>query len=272
MRPTISRFARYLGFFLGMRKIRARFILLGAVMLSSGLIAIALINRWEGGGDGCGIDYYVPLRPMTPAEAAYLLQRDEFTTVTALTSASATIASSHYVRTYTDSAGRQTSELATASDSYYYGEYSIPRSELEAALRRTLTPADVAPYTALSNKTPERTFSPSDVWKYAAIEILALSTLLSGVVLAFQRIRSPWHLIHPFTVAQIALLVFVPFYAPALLDYDYFFQRVALEFIWFNVADYTLLPSLFLSLFCLACVGWQQLRRRIMRRLVHSVT
>ena len=184
-----------------LRRLPARYILLGAVCVASIIIMIVLPSRWKGGSDRWGIAYYVPLRPMTAAEAAFLLD-DHSAYITQITPNTVTLASSYFVQASNEPGNRRDYSASTASDDYYYGEYHISRTELEATLGRTVSARDISPYQSLNTDTPERTFSPSDVWKYILIELLVLSGLIAGVILAIQRIQSPWYIIHPFTIAQ----------------------------------------------------------------------
>jgi hypothetical protein len=86
-------------------------------------------------------------------------------------------------------------------------------------------------------------------------------------LVAWQHVQNPWYLIQPVALAHLVLLMFVPWYAPALIDYDYFFQRVVIEFMWMAMLEYTLLPVIGLSLFCWASIAWQWMRPWLIRVL-----
>ncbi|MCA9549442.1 MAG: hypothetical protein KC933_05355 [Myxococcales bacterium] len=111
----------------------------------------------------------------------------------------------------------------------YYSRYELRRSDLEQALGFCLAPERVSS-AALTDDS--LSFDASWVPLYAIAEIVFFTCWFAAAGLAAPRLRRRISLVLPaLWLWLLVALVFVRFYSPAFFDGDYFFQRVAVEYV-----------------------------------------
>ena len=223
------------------REISTRSILLGAVCLSTGLVAVHVPYRWNGGRTGEVAD--VPLRPLSAIEAAALLKGGAdgvpVARVTDLTEKTAVVSTRVYpLVSSVDLAecwpgGRHNGvdyQFCSSSWERYHNVHRVERTELERHLGRSLRVADLQPSVpGYSLVGSQPSFASDRLVAYFMSEVMFLTALLTALVLALRRVRS-WLLVPAvFTVAAAASAIFVFFYSPAFVDADSFYQRIAIE-------------------------------------------
>lgn len=123
-----------------------------------------------------------------------------------------------------DSSAFRTSSATWES---YYSLYRVSRADYEAALGRSLEPADFTSPRFV--RESEVSFDPTRIPLYAAIEIAFLSLWLFSALKILLWIRRPTALLPPLFLLLLVPLPFVRIYAPALIDADWFFQRIVVE-------------------------------------------
>jgi hypothetical protein len=224
------------------RSLRARTALSFSAIVSTVLVLSFIPMRWE--GERTATDAYIPLRPLTPAEAAALLRHSAKdtsrgrTAVVELDEATALVATTVYLvkREVPPSdecraenhvtVGDTTYEVCSASWESFSTLHEIDRRGLENELGRSLNDADVD--STFLDKWPS-SFSSYLLPLYAIVEILFLTVLLSATLLGLSRLRRRTAVL-PFLAVACALpTVFTLVYSPAFLDADWFHQRIAIE-------------------------------------------
>lgn len=241
-----------------LRSARARWVVLGALILSVALVLGAIPGRRE--GNRSAEEAFLPLRPLTPQEAAFLLEECEstespHTVIVGVEGGDAILATRVFVvpRSIADSSHgewldtrEQTAPYRIASVSWegYSSLYRVPRVELEHARGKPLDEAGFAP--DFVEKRPV-SFAPHRLGRYVAIEIAFLTTWLTLLVLLLRRLRRITLLLPVLVPALWVPMIFVWFYSPAFFDADWFHQRVVLEPIalacWGVAGFFLLLPA-----------------------------
>jgi hypothetical protein len=229
------------------------------LIISAVFVALWLPSRWNGGG---GItEWFLPLRSITADEAAFLIRQGE-ASIMSIDADYVMIGSRYFVIVYQDTPRRDGTPVSRMYDAQatfddYYSAYSVYLPALEASLGRALTEYDIHPE---AFKEYQLSFSPEHLPFYLLFETTLLAILATFIVYSLRHIRSRWQAIHSFTVAQLILLLVVPFYAPAFVDADYFYQRIALETIWnWTIAIFPF--SLIASVFCIVGHMWSIMRK-----------
>jgi hypothetical protein len=219
------------------RSVRLRWILLTTFIVSVGLVAIHLPLRWQGGRTAQNAD--IPLRPMTPLEAAALLSGgsdgERLAGVVRLTASEVTVRTRVYPLVSDVSLGecsrratyRNTIyQICSSSWEGYHNVHVVSRGALEKELGRRLTERDLTPdYLGDSIAS----FASNRLPLYFATEVAFLTAWLTGLISLLRRIRNPLLVPPLVSVAGMGALLFVPYYSPAFIDADWFYQRIALE-------------------------------------------
>jgi hypothetical protein len=219
------------------RSVRFRRILLAMFVVSIGLVAIHIPLRWHGGRTAQNAD--IPLRPLTPLEAAALLSGgsdgEKLAGVVRLTESEVTVRTRVYPLVSDVSLGecsrratyRNTIyQICSSSWEGYHNVHVVSRGALEKELGRRLTEQDLMPdYLADSIAS----FASNRLPLYFATEVAFLTAWFTGLFSLLRRIRNPLLVPPVVTVAGIGALLFVPYYSPAFIDADWFYQRIALE-------------------------------------------
>jgi hypothetical protein len=224
----------------------------GWVVLPCLLVATALVlgtlpgrrtaERTEG-------DAWVPLRQLTPHEAAFLLRDGavqlDHAAIVGLTQATVLLASRDYVREAASASGtapEERSYLAAAAN--WSGRctlYELERRALEAELGR---PFRVEEIDGTFIERYPVSLQPSLVPLYALVEIAFLTiwatAFVAGLLSGLQRLPGPRVWLAGLASWLVAPCVFVWFYSPAFYDADFFHQRIVLE----SVAAALLVPVL----------------------------
>lgn len=205
-----------------------------AAPVALAVVVGAIPGRWE--GSRTQTDAYVPLRPLTPRQAALLLRHPSLegaplAIVVDVDDGIATVRTTHYVlnvpasfcagsppgdRCYTD---------VLASGSGFLCEHRVDAQALREELGAELVvrPRDTLPgwVTFFSYLLP--------LYVVAETVLLALvfASLLSRLAASSPWLWLPWATVH-----SALLLVAIPIYSPAFFDYDYFYQRIVVEELW----------------------------------------
>ena len=218
------------------REISTRSILLGAVCLSTGIVAMHVPYRWNGGRTGEVAN--VPLRPLSAIEAAALLKGGPdgvpVARVTNLTEKTAVVSTRVYPLVSSVDldecwpGGRHSGldyQFCSSSWADYHNVHRVARAELEHHLERSLRAADVQSVPAHSHPS----FVSDRLAAYFISEVMFLTALLACLALALRRVPSALLAPPIFTAAAVTSAIFVFVYSPALFDADDFYQRIAIE-------------------------------------------
>lgn len=210
------------------------------------VVGIALPFRQK--ADRSATDAWLPMRSLTPHEAAALLaaevnrstNRYAGTIVERLTPADAVLLTRWYVveapapdTPLPESCGPlgidgRHFELVSASWENCVSRYRVPREPLERLLGRPLAAATPEERTAEGFDDDRVSFSSDLVWLYFVAEVLLISLVLIALYATFA--RAHFLLWLPLcTALQIAGLVIVALYSPAFFDADFFHQRIVIE-------------------------------------------
>ena len=223
------------------REISTRSILLGAVCLSTGIVAMHVPYRWNGGRTGEVAN--VPLRPLSAIEAAALLKGGPdgvpVARVTNLTEKTAVVSTRVYPLVSSVDldecwpGGRHSGldyQFCSSSWADYHNVHRVARTELERHLGRSLSAADLQPSVpGYSLVGSQPSFASDRLAAYFISEVMFLTALLTGVALALRRVPSALLAPPIFTAAAVTSAIFVFVYSPALFDADDFYQRIAIE-------------------------------------------
>jgi hypothetical protein len=250
-----------------------RTLVLAALCLSVGMVAAHLPLRWNGGRTAEVAD--IPLRPLSPVEAAALLtgagDGKPLAGVVEIDEKAVVVRTAVYLLPSDVPSGECFSKISLQGVIYsvcssswedYFNVHRVDRVSLESALGKTLGTADLN-LGFLSESAAS--FASSRLPAYFATEVLFLTTLFTGMALGLRRLRNPL-LIPPLLLsANVATAIFVVWYSPAFVDADWFYQRIALEeviggrgpfglassFVWVTMVPLTVvcLPFYALTLF-----------------------
>jgi len=206
------------------RSLRVRWLALLAFAVSCTIVLTALPGRRE--AVRTATDAYIAMRPLTAAEAAFLIGTDAATVT--IDGADAMLLTSSYVVRDADGSFRSVS----ASWENYRSVYRVRRDAVEAVLRR---PIRSYPLRMPADRV---SFSSDHVPWYVVVEIGFLTAWMTVLALVLRRIRRISALLPVLWLFLIVPMLFVRFYSPAFLDTDFFHQRVVLETIalWALVA------------------------------------
>lgn len=226
------------------RHTRVSWVVTHAFVVSLLAVGLTAFSRWNGGG---GItEWYVPLRSLTAEEVAYLMNADE-AWVIGIEDTSVRIATQSFVRYFSvtgEGAAFIRRDIAPATFSSFYSEYTVNREELERILERGLTAQNIQSEKIAGLRV---SFRASDVPWYVFTETLVIAGALIFLVVAYQHLPSRLMLGYPLTIVCVSYLWFLFYYAPALVDADYFYQRVLLEQL-FDIVVYIMIVSVASSL------------------------
>lgn len=212
-------------------------IVLAAFLVSIGLVASHIPSRWHGGRTAQNAD--IPLRPLTPSEAAALLlggsDGERLAGLVRLTGSEAIIRTRVYPLISDVSLGEcsrrathrgTTYQVCSTSWEGYHNLHVMSRGALEKELGRRLTEQDLTP-DYLSDSIAS--FASNRIPMYFATEVAFLTALSTGLVSLLRRVRNLLLVPPLITVAGIGASFFVYYYSPAFVDADWFYQRIALE-------------------------------------------
>ncbi|HUR80994.1 MAG TPA: hypothetical protein VM733_09520 [Thermoanaerobaculia bacterium] len=183
--------------------------------VSCAIVLGALPGRRD--GDRTGNEAWIPLRQLTPREAALLLDRGA-AAVVRLDGRDVELATAAYVVA--------PDRIESATWDQYCSLYRLRRADLETALGRPIRPREIdARY--LGDR--QVSFRADRVPFYAATEIAFLTLWASGLVLALRRVRRLTAVLPVLVPFAVLPGMFVLLYSPAFLDADLFHQRVVIE-------------------------------------------
>lgn len=218
---------------------RLRTVLAASLVLSTLAVIAAIPSRWE--GSRTAEEAYLPLRPLSVSEAVALLElRGQYkgTAILGLTADHVLLGTGNYLLPFRGAPGEKPVEgwtvsvrgtqyaMYSASWEPYYNLHRLPRGSLEQALGRALSDSDVGAGAFAGQRV---SFVSHHLYRYVLVEIAALTVLLTGLVLFFQKTRSLLLVLPALTVAAIALFLFLRVYSPAFFDADWFHQRIVVE-------------------------------------------
>lgn len=207
---------------------------LAAVLGAAIMVGIGVLLRWN--GTRTAYDAYVPLRPLTVIEAAALLDApDTAAAITAMDRQNVQIVTDNYLLPVSASAVEGTGTISIDGVVYMLHRtnwnglvslYRVDRAALEQRLGRSLGPLDNAPGRFAGRPI---SFDSSLLWLYVAIEIAVLAACLAAVPVAIRLTQRRMVAIPAAGAVALAIVLFVPRYAPAVIDADSFYQRIVLE-------------------------------------------
>ncbi len=219
-----------------LRSVRLRFVVAASALISLGIVLGSIPGRWE--GSRTATNAFVPLRPLTTAEVAALLEdaasgSREHTAITELGASEVEIQTVVYPFRLDCASSRPTIladgacyGLSETSWEGYASRYRLDRAALEAALGRGLEERDVHVEAFTRNGV---SFDPDHLSIYALAETLLLTAFGWAHFLILVRVRRPLGALPVVLGVWLFFFFAVTAYAPALLDADWFFQRIVVE-------------------------------------------
>lgn len=213
----------------------------GALVVT-GPIALAVVLggisvRWD--GTRTESDALVPLRPLAVDEAALLLTRPSpqgapSAIVVDVDGGEAVVRTGYYVvrsplsPEYSCKTPAKDGTCLTWVETSGRGFLSEHVVDAEALRRELGTDLTVRPRDDLPGWV---TYWSRYLPVFVAIEAAILAVLAASLLAAVAR-SSPWSWLPLTTAHLLVFLVVVPIYAPAFVDYDLFFQRIVVEYLW----------------------------------------
>ncbi len=216
------------------------------MVLAVAIVGVALPFRQK--ADRSATDAWLPMRTLTPHEAAALLVAEENrstnhhagTLVERLTPADAVLLTRWYVietaapdspvpESYSlAEVGGRHFELVSGSWENCVSRYRVPREPLQRLVPRPLAAATPAERTAEGFGDARVSFSSDLVWLYFVAEVLLIALALVAFYAIFARAHVLLWL--PLcTALQLSMMIVVALYSPAFLDADFFHQRIVIE-------------------------------------------
>ena len=225
-----------------------RFIVILLISLVMALATVLVALHYRRNPARTGTDAYLPIRTLSPTEAAVLLREEKSrdsdsligTAVESIEGPWVTILTTRYVVEIPENRQRvserfgdvvyQGKKYAVIDNSWedYCCRYRLKRIELEAVLGK---PISITPPAEINNSrlSPAKvSFSSVKIPFYVVAETLAIALILLALYYLFT--RGHFLLWLP-ALAAISLLLFVlvMIYSPAFVDADWFHQRIILE-------------------------------------------
>lgn len=206
-----------------------------------------------------GEDAYIPLRPLTTHEAAFLINStrgsdfphtalvridgQDVLLATRLFVVPSTPANSGPGEWIDDSEKVGQFRLASASWEDYCSLYRVQRSKLEKTLGRSLAANEFLP--SFTDTCPV-SFSPDHIPQYVAAEITFLTLWLTVTGFVVSRLRRLTAILPSLVPLLLVPFIFVGVYSPAFIDADWFHQRIVVESIsvaCLNAGTILILPA-----------------------------
>ncbi|HYD34750.1 MAG TPA: hypothetical protein VD999_01640 [Vitreimonas sp.] len=230
-------------------------------LIGVGIVTVSYFARLD--GSRSSTDAYVPLH-LTPVEVAVLLQKPDSTKVLRLSSDKVTVGTTVYPLKLTEPPLDSSPSLVKYKGTFYwlgsnswekyYAIYTVPKSDLERELDRTVTKEEIDTEYFVNHRV---SLVSEHVWFYLIFESVVIGGILYWYWWLVYRVlkkRISWWLFIPgFTLSGIFVFITVLIYSPAFFDGDFFYQRIVLEEL-FILSFFTTPLLFFLSVIC--CLIW----------------